>query len=303
MGHSVLVTNISANSNEKTVSDFFSFCGKISKLYMKKENDESFSAVVEFESESAAKTALLLSNALIGDKPITVVEFQEKEEANIQNDTQYNSVPKENITERPYNVPDESRSKTSVVASMISSGYILGKDTIQKASDYDKSHGFTQKAQQVVDQVIEKLEQIDQQYKVTETAIQTGKKIQESAKKIDEDYKIKEKVQNATTSVTTSVVASYEKAKENPTVATSINTVKSYWNEAKQTWNDVKTETEKQIQEKEKQRNDSKPATDVPTSSTSTTDVPTPNTITSTTTTTTEQKDPEDTEKVHFGEK
>ncbi len=35
----------------------------------------AFSAVVQFETESAAKTALLLTNALIVDRPITVVPY------------------------------------------------------------------------------------------------------------------------------------------------------------------------------------------------------------------------------------
>lgn len=88
----VYVTNISPNANEKTVSDFFSFCGKISKLFVNKyvefqilpnsvadipffREQETSSAVVEFETESAAKTALLLTNALIVDRPITVVPY------------------------------------------------------------------------------------------------------------------------------------------------------------------------------------------------------------------------------------
>jgi hypothetical protein len=36
---------------------------------------ESCSAVVEFQHEAAAKTALLLTNALIIDRPITVSPF------------------------------------------------------------------------------------------------------------------------------------------------------------------------------------------------------------------------------------
>lgn len=42
-------------------------------LYFREQ--ETRSAVVQFETESAAKTALLLTNALIVDRPITVVPY------------------------------------------------------------------------------------------------------------------------------------------------------------------------------------------------------------------------------------
>lgn len=73
---------------------------------------------MQFETESASKTALLLTNALIIDRPITVVGYstgQEKEktpeqptpEATVVSPT--TQVPENKITQREFGVPDDQR--------------------------------------------------------------------------------------------------------------------------------------------------------------------------------------------------
>lgn len=71
----VFVSNISPNAADKTVSDFFSFCGEIKSLVLRRtagQADGTQEAIVTFESSAAAKTAQLLTNALIVDRAITV---------------------------------------------------------------------------------------------------------------------------------------------------------------------------------------------------------------------------------------
>lgn len=51
---------------------------KINSLFIffyREEGKDTSSAVIQFETESAAKTALLLTNALIVDRPITVTAY------------------------------------------------------------------------------------------------------------------------------------------------------------------------------------------------------------------------------------
>lgn len=59
----VLIKNISLETKEATIKDFFSFCGVIKAFEMKVDarDDKHQIAIVYFEKESAAKTATLLS--------------------------------------------------------------------------------------------------------------------------------------------------------------------------------------------------------------------------------------------------
>lgn len=62
----VLIKNISLETNEATIKDFFSFCGIIKAFEMKKDEQQHQVAIVYFEKESAAKTATLLSQGKTG---------------------------------------------------------------------------------------------------------------------------------------------------------------------------------------------------------------------------------------------
>lgn len=256
----VQVNNISPNANEKTVSDFFSFCGKINKLYLdKEEGKDSSRAVVEFETESAAKTALLLTNALIVDRPITVVAYpppqakedQQKEEVK----TPGTPVPEEKITHRDFGgVKDEERTKTSVIASLIAAGYVLAHDALAKAKQYDDEHNITLQLKVGVEQLKVKAHEIDQAYGISEKAAHVKQQATEKAKKLNEDYKITEKASTAASTVKATASAASQKAQENPTIKSGVETVKSGWNtvatSVSEMYNDYKEQTAKAIEEK-----------------------------------------------------
>jgi predicted DNA-binding protein (MmcQ/YjbR family) len=261
----VQVNNISPNANEKTVSDFFSFCGKITKLYLDKEEGKDTSkAVVEFETESAAKTALLLTNALIVDRPITVVvypppqtssEGQQKEELKEPG----TPVPQEHITHRDFGgVKDEERTKTSVIASLIAAGYSLAHDALTKAKQYDDEHNITLHLKVGVEQLKVKAHEIDQTYGISEKAAHVKQQATETAKKLNEEYKISEKASNAATTVKATAVAASAKAQENATIKSGVESVKSGWNSVatsvSEIYNDYKEQTAKAIEEKKAQR-------------------------------------------------
>ncbi|CAG8656840.1 10671_t:CDS:2 [Cetraspora pellucida] len=73
MSKKVVVYNISACVSEKTVKDFFLFCGKIEEFKLiKEESSDKQISYITFEREIAAKTAKMLTNAVIGDSEITV---------------------------------------------------------------------------------------------------------------------------------------------------------------------------------------------------------------------------------------
>jgi hypothetical protein len=84
---------------------------------------------------SAAKTALLLTNAVIVDRSI-VVEPLTAAHAPPPADAQ---MAAGDIQHKTFAVDDAQRSKTSVIASLIAAGYSVGTGTLAKAKDYDGS--------------------------------------------------------------------------------------------------------------------------------------------------------------------
>jgi hypothetical protein len=68
-------------------------------------------AIVEFETESASKTALLLTNALIVDRPITVFPYSTKDSSPQKTSASPGTpVAVENITHRDFGgVKDDER--------------------------------------------------------------------------------------------------------------------------------------------------------------------------------------------------
>lgn len=67
----VVVSQLCAAASEQTLRDFFAFCGTIERVEMHP-GEPLGEALLTFETEQAASTASLLSNALIADKPIQV---------------------------------------------------------------------------------------------------------------------------------------------------------------------------------------------------------------------------------------
>lgn len=265
--HSVLVTNLSPQADEKTISDFFSFCGKIEKFYVKK-GENTNTAVICFETESAAKTALLLTNALIADQPIEVKTYIPEEIHDEQGNTPNlgELVPQEKIMTRDYKVPDEQRTKTSVIASLIAAGYILGQDAIGKAKEFDEKHNLSVKAKAAVDTAKSKLEEFDRNYKITEKTTQLKQNISTKATQIDQEYHISEKITATTTAAKESVLNAAHKVQENPTVAKGISTINQTANSLKDSatnmWNDYKNQVDHAIEEKQKEKMKESPQTE-----------------------------------------
>jgi len=252
--HAVQVSNISPNANEKTVADFFSFCGKITSLYLNKdEGQETSTAVVQFESESAAKTALLLTNALIVDRPITVVTYGA--ESTFRHDT---ATPVTDIPQKDFGtVGDHDRTKTSVVVSMLASGYVLASDAVAKAKEVDEQRGITATVKVGVEQLKVKAHDIDVQYGISEKAASVKQSATDTAKKLNEDYHISEKASAAAQQA--KGVAST--VTENPNVKAGVATVKSGISSVVSTVSgyvaDYKDQTAKAVEEKQAQRSGS----------------------------------------------
>ncbi|RUP46642.1 hypothetical protein BC936DRAFT_146692 [Jimgerdemannia flammicorona] len=140
-------------------------------------------ALVHFERESAAKTAILLTNALIDDSHITVEPYF-KDVAS--------SSSAEECTE-PAN-GQEHKIKTNIIVEILASGYKIQDQIIAKGLEYDAKYGVSSIVQGYLTRIqnngMPYVKAVDEKYHVYDTV--TAK-----ATEIDAKYDIQGKALNA----------------------------------------------------------------------------------------------------------
>ncbi|KAK7717891.1 Protein vip1 [Botryosphaeria dothidea] len=153
---SVHVENIASQTTEKEVRDFFSFCGKIQSLSVTSTAENTQSATVTFEKETAAKTALLLDNTQLGPAQVKVTS------AKGFDDLAGNESPEHEGTKEE-DIPQEHKPRGRIVAEYLAHGYVISDNAIERALALDKQHG-------VSNRFTTALKSFDDKYKATEKA-------------------------------------------------------------------------------------------------------------------------------------
>jgi len=151
MATTVHVNNIAGETTEKEVRDFFSFCGKISNLSVSSDGEKTKSAIVTFEKETAAKTALLLDNTQLGPSQVHVTSPSQADEAG-----------RDETGDAEY-VAQEDKPRSRIVAEYLAHGYAISDKIIERAIALDKQHG-------VSDRFSKTLADFDRRYRATERA-------------------------------------------------------------------------------------------------------------------------------------
>lgn len=165
----VHVKGISAQTPEKEVRDFFSFCGKIANLELTPEG-ESQSASVTFEKETAAKTALLLDNTQLGPSQVHVTS------ASSPGTTSTTSTTKDAEHESENDVAQEDKPRSRILAEYLAHGYVISDKVIERGLALDQQHGISNRFTSALKNFDEKYKatdktrNIDQQYGVTARA-------------------------------------------------------------------------------------------------------------------------------------
>ncbi|CAH2046150.1 unnamed protein product [Thlaspi arvense] len=177
----VKVSNVSLGTTEQELKEFFSFSGDIVYLETQQsENEDSKLAYVTFKDLQGAETAVLLTGATIVNSSVTVTmspDYQLPLDVLHSISNKSSSPPREDVS--------VFRKAEDVVRSMISKGFVLGKDAIAKAKSLDEKHqltsiasarvtsfdkriGFTEKINTGTTVVTEKVKEVDQKFQVTE---------------------------------------------------------------------------------------------------------------------------------------
>lgn len=187
----IVVTNISAQATEKIVRDFFLFCGKIKSFEMQKsDTDDTKTALVLFERDSAAKTACVLSNALIVDSQITVKQYFDVPSvpASPTAAESASATGSQQDVRGAEPLRQEEKPKASVVSEILAAGYGISEQIIERAKDLDTKYQVTGRFQTALNQAKGAALAIDEKYKIHEN-------IQSTAKSLDTKFHVSEKAQ------------------------------------------------------------------------------------------------------------
>jgi hypothetical protein len=211
---------------------------------------------VIFETDSAAKTALLLTNALIVDRPITVVPHTPSPtDAETLSQQPQSTQSTENITNRTFTAPDSERSKTSVVASLLAAGYILGENTVSQARDFDEKHMISLQIKVGAEQVKAKANELDKALHISETANVIKTVTVEKAKEVDEKLGLTTKVNQAAEVMKQQANA----IAANEVVAKGVGLLSTIGNSIQQSFESLKSETLASVEQKKAEQGGTPP--------------------------------------------
>ncbi|KAF1800290.1 hypothetical protein V8B55DRAFT_1546084 [Mucor lusitanicus] len=190
----VLVKNIALESTEQTVKEFFLFCGKIKEFELKvdEEDEKHQVALIHFERESAAKTAALLSNALIDESHIVASPYFDIPSSTLGDNERSVDSPEQNETQ-------EGKPKSRIAAEILANGYMLQDHVVAKGLEYDNKYNVSSRLTGFLSSLQSSAKQFDEKYRIWDKAVG-----------IDQKYKIGEKVQTAAQTAQTKAQAALQ---------------------------------------------------------------------------------------------
>jgi len=206
---------------------------------------------------------LLLTNALIVDRPINVIPYNSEAAAVADSSVPVEASADEqpDITQRPHAVPDSERSKTSVVASMIAAGYVLGSDAATKARELDEKHMISLQFKVGAEQIKAKANEIDNRLHISETATTIKNVTMEKAREVDEKLGITEKASVAAAVAKGAAGAVADRVNANETFAKGLTAIRSVTSSVATAvsgqYQEVREETKRAIDEKKAERAES----------------------------------------------
>lgn len=202
-GYVAEVTGLSPNATEKDVYDFFAFSGSIEHVEIVRSEDYACSAYVTFKDAYAVENAVLLSGATIVDQRVFISRWgSHEDEFDIWNRSSW-KIEEETSSSHNSNgnqsVPTAGEAVAmaqDVVKTMLSKGYVLGKDAFLKAKAFDESHRVSATA-------VEKVAEMSKQIGLTDK-ISAGVGV---AKSVDEQYRLSETTKSAVSATSRTAVA------------------------------------------------------------------------------------------------
>ncbi|KAJ2782863.1 Protein vip1 [Coemansia javaensis] len=180
-GTYVLVERIPLSASADTVREFFTFCGDITVLELQKNEAGFQSALIKFAAPEAAKTALLLSHALINHEAIEVMplfpEALPPGTPPAAADAADNRAAPPPAARAPTAADTNYEGKPAlyVAHELLAAGYMLGERVLSRASEFDSKYRVTDRTQT-------QARSLDSTYKVTSYLHQWDEKFKISSR-------------------------------------------------------------------------------------------------------------------------
>uniref|UniRef100_A0A2P2KYN9 Uncharacterized protein LOC105121532 isoform X1 n=1 Tax=Rhizophora mucronata TaxID=61149 RepID=A0A2P2KYN9_RHIMU len=180
----VKVSNVSLRATQRDIKEFFSFSGDIEYVEMRCDSEHSQIGYVTFKDHQGAETAVLLSGATIVDLTVTVTldpDYHLPADA---------LTPAATQSKTPVGAESALRKAEDVVSGMLAKGYILGKDAVNKAKNFDEKHQLSSSASAKVTSFDQKIGFTE---KITAGTTVVGDKVRE----VDQKFQVSEKTKSA----------------------------------------------------------------------------------------------------------
>ena len=203
--YGVLVADLDPKATEQVLREFFQFSGKITGIELFMQPEGGHAARIYFEKEEEAETAVLLTGAIIMDRHVVISSL-------------FDGSPP----------PVMGKKAVDVISAMLAHGFVLGKSTLDRLSDFDKKVGLSEKVKANVAKAKTKLAEFDAKYQVGAKAKGLFNSFQEKMQLADGKFKISERFN--TTSKKVSENQSVQKVKNSfkfgfSTISTNVSKV------------------------------------------------------------------------------
>ncbi|CAG7852092.1 SubName: Full=Related to SSP120-secretory protein {ECO:0000313/EMBL:CCA77016.1} [Serendipita indica DSM 11827] len=132
MTYPVTVSSLSSTTTEKSLSEFFSFCGKISSI---QHESGAGTATITFEKQQAAKTALMLNGGTLDGNTIHVTSDTVTDE--------HDTTGRASLDEGSTSYEQHDKPRAGIVAELLAKGYVLSEHVLHKAIEVDQKQGIS----------------------------------------------------------------------------------------------------------------------------------------------------------------
>lgn len=185
--NTVRVTNVSEKATAHDIHDFFSFSGEIENIELHRDGDTQI-ALVTFKEAQALDTALLLSGATVVDRAVNITPLEDELSPSI------NSIPRDKAFGNDGGFAGPSshtpNQAVDVISTMLAKGFILGKDAVSKAKEFDAKHDLSASAKSSV-------VNFDKNIGISEKLSTGTAVVNKQMKAVDEKYQVSQKTRAA----------------------------------------------------------------------------------------------------------
>ncbi|CDO74572.1 hypothetical protein BN946_scf184771.g8 [Trametes cinnabarina] len=126
--YTIHVSGISDATTEQHLTDFFTFCGKITSVQYDR---EKHTATIHFEKPSAAKTALMLNGGTLDGAHLTITSDQEPQDKD------------DGPAHHEGHIDQADKPRAGIAAEYLAKGYQLSDQILQRAIELDKQRGIS----------------------------------------------------------------------------------------------------------------------------------------------------------------